>query len=226
VYIISSVLSDSKYALHEKNEWLDKYLPEIPSEHRIFPPCGTDKKDYIPGGVGPDDFLLDDYSANLKAWEPPAKGIKIMNGINGTKVSWHSDRISAGKSGSEIAYNIVNIMQGLQHYNDIGPNFEEEKWDLKDVYLTNDGYARFDINVFDSALGKPGEFEVSGLIRLADQEKNIQMQIVKIDTYGIEHPILEREHKEIEAVVEQRVQAILAEDKISTIERRGVRGRM
>ncbi len=52
VYIMSSVLRDSKYALQEKNEWLDRYLPEIDQEHRIFPPCGENKARYVPEGSG------------------------------------------------------------------------------------------------------------------------------------------------------------------------------
>ena len=121
VYILSSVLTDSKYALKEKNEWIDKYMPEIDRKHRIFPPCGADKKDYIPGGVKPTDFLWDDYSQNLNAWEPPAKGIKLMNGINGTKGTWQSERLSVERSGDELVEAILNIMEGKAHYRDEGP---------------------------------------------------------------------------------------------------------
>lgn len=127
VNILSAVLSDSRYALAEKNAWIDKYLPEITPEHRIFPPCGTDKKEYVPGGVSETDFLLDDYTYNLNAWEPPARGIKILNGINGTKGTWQSDKLSIEKSGEELAENIVNIMEGKAHYRDIGPYGKEEE---------------------------------------------------------------------------------------------------
>ena len=44
VNILSAYLTDSQYALQEKNEWLDRYLPEIDQTHRIFVPCGSDKK--------------------------------------------------------------------------------------------------------------------------------------------------------------------------------------
>ena len=93
IYIMSSVLSDSPHALQEKNEWLDQHLPEIPAEKRIFPPCGKNKLSYVPGGVRKNDCLLDDYSQNLRAWEPPAVGVKLMNGINGTRGSWQGRRI-------------------------------------------------------------------------------------------------------------------------------------
>ena len=114
VYVMSSVLSDSKYALSEKNQWIDKYLPEIDEKHRIFPPCGENKLDYIPGGVRDTDLLLDDYTHNLTLWEPPARGIKLLNGINHTRESWHGNRLRYDKSPEELAENIVEIaMHGV-----------------------------------------------------------------------------------------------------------------
>ena len=35
VYILSAYLTDSRYALEEKNAWLDKYLPELPQEQEF-----------------------------------------------------------------------------------------------------------------------------------------------------------------------------------------------
>lgn len=111
VYILSAVLSDSKYALQEKNAWLDKHLPEIDMEHRIFPPCGENKRDYIPGGIRDDDFLLDDYTKNLNAWQPPAKGIKLVNAINDTRGSWAHDRIYYDTAPDELAGDILYLMK-------------------------------------------------------------------------------------------------------------------
>ncbi|NCE98118.1 JAB domain-containing protein [Emergencia sp. 1XD21-10] len=88
VFVLSSVLADSLYAEEEKQKWLDKYLPEIDAAHRLFPPCGQDKADYVPGGIRNTDILLDDYSLNLHAWNENGAGIKLLNGINGTKGSW------------------------------------------------------------------------------------------------------------------------------------------
>lgn len=111
VYIMSSVLTDSKYALEEKNAWLDKYLPEIDGSHRIFPPCGEDKKEYVPGMILPSDRLLDDYTKNLLLWEPPARGIKLINGINNTNGTWKKDCLDYRRSGEELANNIVEIIK-------------------------------------------------------------------------------------------------------------------
>lgn len=121
VYILSSVLSDSVYALAEKNAWLDKYLPEIPRDHRVFPPCGQDKKDYIPDGVRRDDYLLDDYTNNLLLWQPPARGIKLLNGINHSSGTWKYDRIRYDKPAATIADDILSVMQGELHIFDNKP---------------------------------------------------------------------------------------------------------
>lgn len=112
VNVLSAVLSDSKYALNEKNIWLDKYLPEIKQENRIFPPCGTDKKEYVPGGVSKNDFLLDDYTKNLLEWNHKGTGIKLLNGINHTRETWKYDRIRFNKMPSDIANNILEVMNG------------------------------------------------------------------------------------------------------------------
>ncbi|WP_020072481.1 5' nucleotidase, NT5C type [Faecalispora sporosphaeroides] len=111
VNILSAYLTDSHYALQEKNAWLDQYLPEIDQAHRTFLPCGSDKKDYIEGGVRPNDFLLDDYTKNLTDWQPPAKGIKLLNDINHTRGTWAFDRLRFDKSPTVLAENIVDIMR-------------------------------------------------------------------------------------------------------------------
>lgn len=111
VNILSAYLTDSKYALQEKNEWLDKYLPEIDRDHRIFVPCGTDKKEGIREGIRSNDFLLDDYTKNLNEWQPPARGIKLLNGINHTRGTWPYDRLRHDRESKTLASCIVSIMR-------------------------------------------------------------------------------------------------------------------
>ena len=110
VFIMSAVLADSKYALGEKNEWVDKFLPEIDDTHRIFPPCGDNKLHYIPKGVRATDVLLDDYTKNLKEWEPPAIGVKLLNDINSTKGTWKGNKISFNRPPEEIADLIEKVV--------------------------------------------------------------------------------------------------------------------
>lgn len=114
VFVLSAVLSDSNYAIPEKNAWLDKYLPELDMEHRLYPKCGESKKEFLEqmqGGIKSDDFLLDDYSKNLHLWDPPAKGIKVMNGINGKNGTWTKDKVSIESEGKDFAECVMNIME-------------------------------------------------------------------------------------------------------------------
>lgn len=110
VFILSSVLTDSPYAQTEKNEWLDRYLPEIGMGNRIFVPCGSAKNEFVPGGVRENDVLLDDYSKNLHEW--PGQALKLMNGINGTKGSFQGKKISAEMSAAEFAARLASFCEG------------------------------------------------------------------------------------------------------------------
>lgn len=123
VKILSAVLTDSPYAMDEKNAWLDKYLPEISVANRIFIPCGHNKKDFV--NIRSDDYLLDDYTNNLLNWQPPAKGIKLLNGINHTKATWNYDCIRYDKNPSDIATDILKIMQGKEIIRDSNPYIEK-----------------------------------------------------------------------------------------------------
>lgn len=114
-FIDSHYLQDSRYALKEKNEWVDSMLPEIPRANRIFSPCGTDKSVHVPGGVKSTDILIDDYSPNLRIWEAAGgTGIKFMNGINGTKGTWSGARISKDDDVKKIIYTILQTMKEAQ----------------------------------------------------------------------------------------------------------------
>lgn len=114
VYILSAYLTDSEYALKEKNEWLDEHLPEIDQAHRCFCPCGSNKAEYVPGKeIKRTDVLLDDYTVNLNSFDPPGFGIKLLNGINDTHKSWQGERISRFMSSTEIALSIVDKISVL-----------------------------------------------------------------------------------------------------------------
>ena len=112
VFILSSVLTDSPYAQAEKNAWLDRYLPEIGMDNRIFVPCGSAKNEFVPGGVRENDALLDDYSKNLHEWS--GKTLKLMNGINGTKGSFQGEKISAEMPVAEFAERLASFCEGKE----------------------------------------------------------------------------------------------------------------
>ena len=118
IFTLSSVLTDSPYALEEKNAWLDKYLPEIDVKHRVFVPCGSDKKLGIEGGVRENDFLLDDYTKNLIDWETAGRGIKLLNALNHSRGTWKKDRLRYDRDPESLANGIVSVMEKGQHIYD------------------------------------------------------------------------------------------------------------
>jgi len=99
IFILSAYLVDSKYAKHEKKEWVKKYIS--PSfKNIILLPCGESKaaavETYMGEGVDGDCFLIDDYNLNLKQWESAAgKGtaFKLINDCNDRNGSWQGVRI-------------------------------------------------------------------------------------------------------------------------------------
>lgn len=121
VYALSSVI-DSEYCVNEKNQWLDKYLPEIPVENRIYPSVGSSKSDYVQTVTGrlitADDFLLDDYTVNLLDWQSSGRGIKLLNAINHTNGSWQNDRIRFDREPSDLAKGLATVILTDEHVYD------------------------------------------------------------------------------------------------------------
>lgn len=98
VYILSSALpGDPPGCDKQKNVWLDRYLPEIDSAHRLFPEMGVDKSSIIPGGIRATDVLLDDYNKNLEEWRSAGgHSVKFVNNINDQArigKRWDGDRL-------------------------------------------------------------------------------------------------------------------------------------
>lgn len=100
LYVLSAYMTDSNYALDEKQAWCDIYVPFIPKENRIFTPSGVShgKTNAIInrfGAICRSDILIDDYSKNLHEWTScGGTGVKLYNDINGTKGTWTGPSIS------------------------------------------------------------------------------------------------------------------------------------
>lgn len=102
IYILSSVFVD-EHSIEDKNTWLDKYLPDIDRDHRIYVPYGYSKSKYIEnlGISSRKSILIDDFTKNLNDW--PGIGIKYLNGINNTKKTWEGFVVN-GKAKEDIIY--------------------------------------------------------------------------------------------------------------------------
>lgn len=106
VYILTSVI-DSPFCIPEKAKWLDKYLPELPKENRLYVPYGVVKSEFAKEHSdfkGHKNILIDDYTENLNKWNlEGAIPVKVLNGINSSNGTWLN-------SGGEYidAYSSVN----------------------------------------------------------------------------------------------------------------------
>lgn len=194
VYILSAYLTDSRYALEEKNAWLDKYLPELPQEKRLFVPCGTDKSVAVPGLIRPDDYLLDDYTKNLSEWEPPARGIKLINGINHTNGTWQGDKIQFTHAPEELSSMISDVMKGWTH-------FYEDRIVTDSVTMhstKNDNRGEYDIEITE-VLQKVVSTKAASLQEaIQDIEEQYHNSEIILDAEDLKETIIEAAHPQLD----------------------------
>ena len=194
VYILSAYLTDSRYALEEKKAWLDKYLPELPQEKRLFVPCGTDKSVAVPGLIRPDDYLLDDNTKNLSEWEPPAKGIKLINGINHTNGTWQGDKIQFTHAPEELSSMISDVMKGWTH-------FYEDRIVTDSVTMhstKNDNRGEYDIEITE-VLQKVVSTKAASLQEaIQDVEEQYHNSEIILDADDLKETTIEAAHPQLD----------------------------
>lgn len=116
-FILSAVLdTEPPFVAAEKREWLHRHLPQLPDNHMLFIPAGEDKSAHIPGGIGADDTLIDDYNKNLAEWRAAGgNAVKFVNDVNdrglgaygGEKGSlWDGERLRYDQSSMELCLQI------------------------------------------------------------------------------------------------------------------------
>lgn len=141
VYVLSAAIT-TPYCLAEKNAWLDKYLPNIDKEHRIFVEnLSTAKSLCVPGSymykddngkyhnkIFKNDILIDDYNKNLEEWERDGgTAIKAKNNINHKGLHgelWKGELIDVTDTAESIVERLTEIIvsreKGIEenHYNE------------------------------------------------------------------------------------------------------------
>ena len=81
IFILSATVNSC--SLDEKQKWLDRYLPNIDKEHRIFTSLNVPKSEAIGHQLTDKDILIDDYNKNLLEWERAGgTSAKAKNNIN------------------------------------------------------------------------------------------------------------------------------------------------
>ena len=129
LFILSATVDgEPPYCCDEKNQWLDRYCPEIDQAHRLFTKIGISKSEYIPGGIQSDDILWDDYNKNLEGWERDGgTAIKAKNNINHKGLYgalWNGELIDVTDTADSIAKRLTEIIvsreKGIEesHYNE------------------------------------------------------------------------------------------------------------
>lgn len=210
VYILSAYLTDSRYALEEKNAWLDKYLPELPQEKRLFVPCGTDKSVAVPGLIRPDDYLLDDYTKNLSEWEPPARGIKLINGINHTNGTWQGDKIQFTHAPEELSSMISDVMKGWTH-------FYEDRIVTDSVTMhstKNDNRGEYDIEITE-VLQKVVSTKAASLQEaIQDVEEQYHNSEIILDAEDLKETTIEAAHPQLDEEITTDLRGIFCDVKI------------
>lgn len=104
MYIVSACITDR--AIDEKEQWLEKYFPEIPKENRIFTRVGESKAERIEAVIGhklnKNCILFDDYSPNCIDWEKNGgTAIKTNNDINCSGKNWQGITMNIYKPHAE-----------------------------------------------------------------------------------------------------------------------------
>ena len=110
VYTLSAVF-DLPHFIPDKEIWLDRYLPEVDTSHRIYSHINGGKAKHLQDiGVRKDDVFVDDYNHNLR--EIQALDLVtcmkcVCTGTNDRHRSWNGKRLFVEESPEEIVRKIL-----------------------------------------------------------------------------------------------------------------------
>lgn len=109
IYILSSCINDDTRL--QKDRWIDKYIPQIPKENRIFTKLEDNKKDFVVNKNNL-NILIDDYNKNLNSFHDNDKfiAVKLVNDINDLNGSWQGERLYYNHSPFSIMQDIKKIV--------------------------------------------------------------------------------------------------------------------
>ena len=107
-FVLSACITE--WAKEDKFAWLQEFLP-VPASNCIFMGVGENKAKFVPGGIGANDFLLDDYTKNLQEWTAAGgTAIKMKNEINCRKGTWTGNMVSSFDTPDKIVKDLENYL--------------------------------------------------------------------------------------------------------------------
>lgn len=134
IFILSATVNSC--SLEEKQEWLDRYLPEIDKEHRIFTSLNVPKSGAIGHRLTDKDILIDDYNKNLLEWQKAGgTSVKAKNNINHKGLHgelWKSNLIDITDTAESIVERMTKIIVSREK------GFEENNYNEDDEELEID----------------------------------------------------------------------------------------
>ena len=132
IFILSATVNSC--SLEEKQEWLDRYLPEIDKEHRIFTSLNVPKSEAIGHRLTDKDILVDHYNKNLLEWQKAGgTSVKAKNNINHKGLHgelWKGDLIDITDTAESIVERMTKIIvsreKGIEEnrYNEVDEELE------------------------------------------------------------------------------------------------------
>lgn len=138
--------------------------------------------------------ILDDYTKNLSEWEPPAKGIKLINGINHTNGTWQGDKIQFTHAPEELSSMISDVMKGWTH-------FYEDRIVTDSVTMhstKNDNRGEYDIEITE-VLQKVVSTKAASLQEaIQDVEEQYHNSEIILDADDLKETTIEAAHPQLD----------------------------
>ena len=118
IIFLSAVPSINPVGIEEKRQWLTKKFPNTEKYETIF--CATpankatEATNFLKRELSKNDYLLDDYSFNLRGWEAAGgTGIKCVNEVQDLPDanSWQGPRVGAENPWYETLERLQTLFQ-------------------------------------------------------------------------------------------------------------------
>ena len=107
VFLVGAVLP-YEHCITDRDEWFDRFLPEVDKAHRIYTPVGAKKADYI--NISKGDVFLDDWNGNLNELKHTnVEPVKLVNRVNDVHRTWDGARIWFNQDYTSIAYTLYGL---------------------------------------------------------------------------------------------------------------------
>lgn len=201
---ITDYLMENYRVEMEKKSFMESAEMDIQKDMNL----GAQKSEYVKGGVTQEDLLQDDYTMNLNSWEPPARGIKLLNGINYKRGTWKGETISVEEPPQELPKRIISIMEKEQ-VQKVG--VKDREWFIERCDFNEPGYVRFKLNLSENA----NTYRLNGMYRVHDPQEGPDHKLLFFDSDGQKHDSIDRDWDLIESDLNRMILQMEKQESIT-----------